>query len=84
MQVPKWDRTRCPEEQASSVGMPHPLQIVHGNLTQLGKKSNSVIRSRSVNSFLDISLPEKLIGKSYRPQNKTFIRGASPCVSDEL
>ena len=23
MQVPKWDRTRCPEEKASSVGMPH-------------------------------------------------------------
>ena len=34
--------------------------------------------------FLDISLPEKLIGKSHRPQNKTFIRGASPGVSDEL
>ena len=26
----------------------------------------------------------KLIGKSHRPQNKTFIRGASPGVSDEL
>ena len=35
-------------------------------------------------TFLDISLPEKLIGKSHRPQNKTFIRGASPGVSDEL
>ena len=29
-------------------------------------------------------MPEKLIGKSHRPQNKTFIRGASPGVSDEL
>ena len=28
MQVPKWDRTRCPEELASSVGMPHPFQIL--------------------------------------------------------
>ena len=27
LQVPKWDRTRCPEEWASSVGMPHPLQM---------------------------------------------------------
>ena len=27
MQVPKWDRTRCPEESASPVGMPHPLHI---------------------------------------------------------
>ena len=30
------------------VGMPHPLQMFNGNLAQLGKKSNSVIRSRSV------------------------------------
>ena len=28
--------------------MPHPLQMFNGNLSQLGKKSNSVIRSRSV------------------------------------
>ena len=48
LQVPKWDRTRCSEEYASSVGMPHPLQMFYGNLSQLGKKSNSVIRSRSV------------------------------------
>ena len=33
--------------------------------------------------FLYISLPEKLIGKSHRPQNKTFIRGANPCVLDD-
>ena len=45
MQVPKWDRTRCPEEYASSVGMPHPLHMFYRHLTQLGKKSNSVIRS---------------------------------------
>ena len=45
---PKWDRTRCPEEEASSVGMPHPLQMFYGNLSQLGKRSNSVIMSRSV------------------------------------
>ena len=38
LQVPKWDRTRCPEEQASSDGMPHPLQMFNGNLSQLGKK----------------------------------------------
>ena len=48
LQVPKWDRTSCQEEQASSVGMPHPLQMFYGNLSELGKKSNSVIRSRSV------------------------------------
>ena len=108
--------------------------MFYGNLAQLGKKSNSVIRSRSVtvNSrcnvwsmegvtvcghhpecrvkfgrgdlilfdkipvptiylpvrrfqmFLDISLLDKLIGKSHRPQNKTCIRGASPGVSDKL
>ena len=32
----------------SSFRMPHPLQMFYGNLSQLGKKSNSVIRSRSV------------------------------------
>ena len=82
--------------------------MFYGNLAQLGKKLNSVIRSRPVMVknwcyvlsmegvtvcghhpecrviFLDISLPEKLIGKSHRPQNKTFIRGASPGVSDKL
>ena len=47
MQVPKWDRTRCPEEKASSVGIPHPLQMFESR-GQLGKKSKSVIRSRSV------------------------------------
>ena len=132
MQVPKRDRTRCPKEYASSVGMPHPLQMFY--LAQLDKKSNSVIRSRSVTvknwcnvlsmegvtvyghhpecrvtlgdgdlilfgkisvptielsyrrfqTSLDISLPEKLIGKSHRPQKKPFIRGAIPGVSDEL
>ena len=35
-------------------------------------------------SLTNPCLPEKLIGKWHRPQNKTFIRGASPGVSDEL
>ena len=48
MQVPKLDRTRRPEEQAPPVGMAHPPHMLYGNLAQLGKKSNSVIRSRSV------------------------------------
>ena len=34
MQVPKWDRTRCPEESASPVGMPHPLHIFCWNLSK--------------------------------------------------
>ena len=34
--------------------------------------------------FLDIFLPEKFIWNSQCNQNKTFIRGASPGVSDEL
>ena len=45
---PKVYRTRCPEEWASSVGMPHPLHMFYGHLAQLSKKSNSVIRFRSV------------------------------------
>ena len=35
-------------------------------------------------TFLDVSLFEKLILKSYRPQNKTLIRGASPGLSYKL
>ena len=31
--------------KAPSVGMSHPLKMSYGNLAQLGKKSNSVIRS---------------------------------------
>ena len=34
--------------------------------------------------FLYISLPVKLTEMTHRPQNKTFIRGTSPGVSDEL
>ena len=34
--------------------------------------------------FLYISLPEKLIGQSHNQQNKSFIRGASRGVSDEM
>ena len=47
MQVPKWDRTRRPEEQASPVGTPHPLHMLHGNPAQSGKKPNPATRSRS-------------------------------------
>ena len=66
----------------------------HYNIKQmLHETAESAIRlcqcpielpKRRFQTFLDISLPEKLIGKSHRPQNKTFIRGASPGVSDEL
>ena len=35
-------------------------------------------------AFLDVSLSEKLIWKSCRPQNETFIWGASPGVSYNL
>ena len=38
---------------------------------------------RRSQTFLYISLPEKLIGKSHHPQNETSIRGASPSVSGE-
>ena len=37
--------------------------------------------NRRFQTFLDISLSKKLIRKSHRPQNKPFIRGASPGVS---
>ena len=31
---PKVGQDQVPEEYASSVGMPHPLQMFYGNLTQ--------------------------------------------------
>ena len=44
-----------------------------------------VIGLSQISSFFTLHIPaEKLIGKSQRPQNKTFKRGASPGVSDEL
>ena len=35
-------------------------------------------------AFPDISLPEKLNGKSHGPQNKTFITETNPGVAFEL
>ena len=43
---PKWDRTRCPEEWASSVGIQHPFQMFYWNLLELG---NTVKISNKVN-----------------------------------
>ena len=43
----------------SSVGMPHSLQKFYGNLSQLGKKSNSVIRSRSVTGSKICIIPDQ-------------------------
>ena len=53
-----------------------------GNLILFGKIPVPTIELpwKRFQTFLDISLSEKLIGKSQRPQNKTFIRGASPGV----
>ena len=59
LQVPKWDSAMCPEEKASSIGMPHPLQMFYGNLSQLGKKSDSVIRSRSVIGSKICEMPDQ-------------------------
>ena len=39
---------------------------------------------RRFQTFRDIFLPQKVIGKSDHSQNKTFIRGASLDVSDNL
>ena len=57
-----------------------------GDLILFGKIPVPTIElsERRFQTFLDISLHEKLIGKLHRPQNKTFIRGASPGVWDEL
>ena len=62
----------------SSVGMPHPLHMFYGNLAQLGKKSNSVIRSRSVmvKSWCDVLSMEGVTVCVYHPECcVTFGRG---------
>ena len=46
--------------------------------------SNLKLSQWRYQSFLDVSLFEKLIWKSHRPQNKTSIRGASPGISYKL
>ena len=39
---PKWDRIRCPEEEASPVSMLHPLEMIYGNLSYVGKRLSTV------------------------------------------
>ena len=83
MQVPKWDRTRCPEESASPVGMPHPLNMFYGNLVQLGKKSNLVIRSGSVmvKNWCNVLSMEGVTVCGHHPECRvTFGRGGPHIV----
>ena len=46
--------------------------------------SSIELLKRRFQTSLDISFPKKLIGKSHRPKNKTFIRGARHDVPFEL
>ena len=83
MQVPKWDRTRCPEEQACPVGMPQPLHMFYGNLALLGKTSTSVIRSRSemVKNWCNVLSMEGVTVCGHHPECRvTFARGGPHIV----
>ena len=64
--------------------MPHPLQMFYGNLAQLGKKSNSVIRSRSVmvkNWCNVLSIDGGVTVCGYHPECRvTFGRGGPHIV----
>ena len=75
-------------EGVTIYGYPPEFRVTfgRGGLILFGKipVMTIVLPWRRFQTFLDISLPEKLIGKSHRPKNKTFIRVASPGVSDEL
>ena len=57
-----------------------------GGFILLDKIPGSIIelRKRQLQTFLDISLSDKLIRKSHRPQNKTFIRVKCSGVSDGI
>ena len=67
----------------TSVGMPHPLHMFYGNLVQLGKKSNSVIRSRSVmvKNWCNILSMEGVTVCGHHPECRvTFGRGGPHIV----
>ena len=67
----------------SSVGMLHPLHMFYGNLAQLGKKSNSVIRSRSVtvkNWCNSLSMEVVTVCGHHPECRVTFGRGVSHIV----
>ena len=68
---------------ASSVGMPHPLHMFYGNLGQLGKKSNSVIRPRSVTvkNWCNVLSMEGVTVCGHHPECRvTFGRGGPHIV----
>ena len=47
----KSDSTKCLEEEESSVGMSHSLQILYGNLIDFGKKVNFYVRTQFDNKI---------------------------------
>ena len=79
MQVPKRDRTRCPEELASSVGMPHPLHMFYGNLAQLGKKSNSP-RSVTVKNWCNVLSMEGVTICGHHPECRVTFERRGPHI----
>ena len=63
--------------------MPYPLHMFYGNLAQLGKKSNSVIRSRSVmvkNWCNVLSMKEVTVCGHHPECRVTFGRGGPHIV----
>ena len=63
--------------------MPHPLHMLYGNLAQLGKKSNSVIRSRSVmvKNWCNVLSMEGVTVCGHHPECRvTFGRGGPHIV----
>ena len=63
--------------------MPHPLQMFYGNLSQLGKKSNSAIMSRSVIGSNIGVMPDQegVTVDGHHPEFRvTFGRGGSHIV----
>ena len=67
-------------------GHPPKCRVIfeRGGLILFDKIPVTTIELPLFQMFLYTSLPEKLILKSHHPQNKTFIREASPGASDEL
>ena len=59
------------------LGMPHPLHMFYRHLIYLGKKSNSVIRSRSVTvkNWCNVPSMEGVTVCGHHPECVTFGRG---------
>ena len=72
------------ESITANVHAPECHDLVEGDFILFDKIPVSIMDQRRFQMLPDISLSEKLIGKSHYPNNKAFTKGANPVISYEL